>query len=146
MEDSKSFIYWKRAWQKWLTLAAGVLQVISLWLNMQKYREIAKVKDLIFSSAAWTDYALQQTFLCTFNGFSAAFFFGIFFVGILARSQKAARISEGLIVLILTFLWGGIGFILPIRSQIGITILWVGLLLSLFVGSMYALWKIKHNE
>ena len=119
-EKSENFIYWRRPWQKWLVLIAGILQLINLSLNVQEYKDIAKVG--IFSSYEWESYAVQQSFVCALNGLTAAIFLGIFLIGIFARSQK-------------------VGSVLQITSQSTAKIIWGLLLVATFGGSIYTFWR-----
>lgn len=144
-ETSENFTYWKRPWQKWLVLIAGILQIISLWLNIQEYKDFANVKDRIFSSAAWDTYAVQQSFQCAMNGFIAASFIGVFLIGTLARSQKVARMAESVLLLVLALIWGIVGFALQIASQSTTKIIWGLLLIVIFSGSIYTFWKGRNS-
>lgn len=143
-EKSENYTYWKRPWQKWIVLIAGVLQIISLSLNIQEYKDVAGTR--IFSSSVWDSYAVQQSFQCAINGFSAALFLGVFLIGIIARSKKVARIAEGVLLLVLALVWGGVGFVLRITSQNGIKIIWGLLLLLTFCGGVYNLWKRQNSK
>ena len=138
-EKSENFIYWRRPWQKWLVLIAGILQVINLSLNVQEYKDIVKVG--IFSSSVWKSYVVQQSFLCALNGLTAAIFLGIFLIGIFARSQKVARMAEGVLLLVLALTWGIVGSVLQIISQSTAKIIWGLLLVATFGGSIYTFWR-----
>lgn len=140
-DNTENFSYWKRAWQKWFVLAAGILQAISLSLTIQEYAAMAKIKDRIFSPVAWDSYALQQGFQCALNGVTAALFLGNFFIGMFARKQKVARVAEGVLLLVLTLIWGTMAVLLPIASHGGIKFLWLFILLTSLSGSVYAFWR-----
>lgn len=143
MGKSENFTYWKHPRQKWLVLIAGILQVISLSLNIQEYKDIAKTGILSFS--VWESYAVSQSFRCAINGWTAANFLGIFLIGIFAQSPKGARMAEGLFLLILALAWGIVGFVLRLTSQDGIKIIWGLLLLLTFGGSVYTFWKSRNS-
>ena len=49
MRNEALFTYWKRPWHKWLILAAAVLQLLSLWLDLRQYRQIVDAR--VFSAA-----------------------------------------------------------------------------------------------
>lgn len=141
-EKPSSYTYWKRPWQKWLVLIAGLLQVATLWLLVQEYRDVAAAG--ILSSTAWESYAVQQSFTCAINGMTATVFLGIFLIGTFARSRKMARMAEGTFLLVLALVWGVVGFVLRLTTQGGIRISWALLLVAALVGSVFTFWK-SHN-
>ena len=104
MRQSDNFTYWKRPWHKWIVLAAALVQLLCLWTNIQEYRFVSGTE--IFSSSGWARYAVQQGLQCALNGMMAAAFLGIFLIGIWTRSQRAARLAEGLLLLFLALAWG----------------------------------------
>lgn len=139
-----NFVYWKRTWQKWLILIAGLLQLMGLWLGLNEYQDAARVKDLLFSPAAWDGYAAQQSVQCAISGLSAAIFLGIFLIGMFARSLKSARRLEGVLLLVSASAWGIAGLVLPVTSRQTTTILWALfflLLLAACVGRLYSCLK-----
>ena len=94
MEHSNGFTYWKRPWYQWLILAAAILQLLCLWMNLQEYHDLSAVG--ILTGSAWADYAAQKRSQCALNGLLAACFSGHFLIGICAHSPKAARLAEGI--------------------------------------------------
>lgn len=107
MRQSESFRYWKRPRHKWFVLTAAILQLLCLWMNAQEYQKIAKAG--ILSASEWARFAAQKILQCGFNSLTAAIFLGIFLIGALARSQRAARLAEGWLMLGLAAAWGGHG-------------------------------------
>lgn len=140
-KPSKTFVYRKHPWQKWLLFTAGVLQVIVLLLNLQEYNEIASIKDNIYTAAEWELYTLQQSFQISLKSAFAVICLGCFLIGIFSRSKKAARIAEGLLLLLLAVAWGSIGVMFQFTSVNGIKFIWFSLLLLTFFGSLYTLYK-----
>lgn len=99
------FTYWKRPWDKWLILAAALLELLSLWMNLQEYNRISAAGFL--SASEWADYAAQKGLQCGLNGILATSFFGIFFIGAFVRSQRRARLAAGVLLLLLALAWEG---------------------------------------
>ena len=142
-QKSEGFVYWKRPWQKWLMLIGGILQILSLWLNIREYQEMAEAG--VFSASMWESYAIQQSFLCLINGFAAALFLGIFLIGIFVRSQRAARLAEGLLLLASASVWGIAGLALHLTAQNGIKLGWCLIWLMTFIGSVYTILKSRNS-
>ena len=143
-ERLRDFTYWKRPWHKWFVLLAGILQVVVLLLNIQEYQDIAKAK--ILSSSAWESYAARQSLQCAINGLTAAIFWGEFLIGIFAGSKRTARMAEGVLLLVLTLLWGIAGFALGLTTQGGTRVIWGLLLLTALCGTIHAFWKSQNSE
>lgn len=79
MEHSNGFTYWKRPWYQWLILAAAILQLLCLWINLQEYHDLSAAG--ILTGSAWADYAAQKRSQCALNGLLAACFSGHFLIG-----------------------------------------------------------------
>lgn len=138
MRQSENFRYWKRPRHKWFVLATAILQLLCLWMNAREYQEIAKAG--ILSASEWARFAAQKILQCGFNSLTAAIFLGIFLIGALARSQRAARLAEGWLMLGLAAAWGAMGLALQRTSPGGYGIFWSLLLLLLLGGGVYTLW------
>ena len=52
MQKTRSYTYWKKPWAKWCVLAAGLLQLLALWINLNDYRQVSSVWDQIMSEDA----------------------------------------------------------------------------------------------
>lgn len=104
MRNEALFTYWKRPWHKWLILAAAVLQLLSLWLDLRQYRQIVDAR--VFSAAEMASYTHDTALRCAFSGLMAACFFAALLIGLLARSKRAARMAEGVLLLALGLAWG----------------------------------------
>ena len=141
MKTDNGFTYWNRPWQKWAVLTAAVLQLLCLWMNIREYNSISAAG--ILSASQWAEYAAQKSFQCVLNGMVAAYFSGIFLIGILVHSQKAARLAEGILLLLLAFAWGAAGFALPLFSLNGRGIFGVLLLVLMLAGAAYGLWQYR---
>ena len=86
--NSTDYSYWKRPWYKWLTLAAGLVQLPSLWINLRNLP---------------TDPELRLQ--CALNILLAVCFLGEFLIGTLSRSAKAAHLAESILFLFSALLW-----------------------------------------
>lgn len=62
MQKTRSYTYWKKPWAKWCVLAAGLLQLLALWINLNDYRQVSSVWDQIMSEDAWKSYASNMLF------------------------------------------------------------------------------------
>lgn len=144
MEHSNGFTYWKRPWYQWLILAAAILQLLCLWMNLQEYRDLSAAG--ILSDHAWTGYASQRRLQCALNGVMAACFSGHFLIGILARSQRAARLAEGIFLLLLALAWGAAGLALQLFSPNGKGALCVLILVSALAGAVYSLLRCRKDR
>ena len=142
MQGTQSYVYWKRPWAKWCLLAAGLLQLLALWMSLSDYWEISSVWDHIMSEDAWKSYASQTILSCSIKAFTAALFFGILIVGGAARSEKAARWGEGILLLTLALLWGAAGACFPLLRSGGLgRFWWLLLLLMALGGGVFSLCK-----
>ena len=95
MQKTRSYTYWKKPWAKWCVLAAGLLQLLALWINLNDYRQVSSVWDQIMSEDAWKSYASNMLFNCSLNGFMVLLFFACLLNGSLARSERTARRNDG---------------------------------------------------
>ena len=127
MQNEAAFTYWKRPWHKFIPLAAALLQLVSLWLNLRQYREVAAAG--VFSAAEMTSYAHDTALRCTLSGFLAVCFFAVLLIGLFARSKRGARRAEGVLLLVLGLAWGTACGVLGLFTQ-G----WDGFLCRLILG------------
>lgn len=149
MENAKTsehFTYWKRPSHKWIFLFGAILQFISLWLNISDYRDIANVKELVFSASEWENYTAQVTYRFFLNGVSAAVFSGVFLIGVLSRSYRVARFAEGIFLLLLTFVCGIVGFAFHFSSSSGKCTIWILIMIIGFAGGIYSLWQSRNSK
>lgn len=135
-EAVESFSYWKRPYHKWVILAAAILQFLCLWINIRKFRDVTQAG--IFSAAEWENYTAQKGLQCAINGLTAAAFLGSFLIGVLARSRKAARLAEGMLLLCLALFWGAGGLVFHLAVAGSGRVIWILLLLSALGGSVYS--------
>jgi len=140
-EKQEGFSYWKRPWHKWLILAAAVLQLLCLWMNIQEYHSISAAG--ILSASQWADYAASKIWQCAMNGVMLTCFFGTFLIGVFVQSQRAARLAEGVLLLLLSFAWGAAGFALHLFSPDLRGLFGVLILLIAFGGAVYDLWRCR---
>lgn len=135
------YSYWKYPWQKWIALAAAAVQLLCLWLNLSDYQSVSAVEDLIFSTAELAKWKAQRLFLCTVNGMAAVIFTGEFLIGALSRSGSAAKLAEGLLLL-LVGLSGSIATCIIDFTPLGsLRALWLLTLALLFAVGAYTLWQ-----
>lgn len=139
--QAERFTYWKRPWHKWIILAAAALQLLCLRMNVQEYGRLSG--SGIFSGSEWERYAVANNFKCAVNGMAAAGFLGIFLIGLLTRSQKSARLTEGLLLLFWALAWGAAGLVLSLTSPGGNRIVWAFILLLTLGGGIYSLWQYR---
>lgn len=142
MQETSGYTYWKKPWAKWCVLAAGLLQLLSLWIDLNGYRQVLSIWNHVMSDAAWMDYSSQAVQRCSVKALTAAVFFGILIVGRIARSEKAARWSEGILLLTLALLWGAAGLcFLTLRYGGHELLWWMLLLLAMLGGGIFVLYK-----
>ena len=67
---SENFTYWKRPWHPWLILAAGILQLLCLWMNVREYGNVSGAG--VLSDLEWERYAAQKGLQCVCNAPGAA--------------------------------------------------------------------------
>ena len=91
--EQRRFQYWQRSGLRWLFLGAGVLQLVSLAMQISDWQAIAGAG--IFSPAEWQRYCAREALHCGCTGLMAAVFLGSFAIGQRARSRRAARRAEG---------------------------------------------------
>ena len=140
-EKQDGFTYWKRSWHKWLILAVAIIQLLCLWMNVQEYNKIFRAG--ILNDTEWADYAASKIWQCALNGVMAGCFLGTFLIGIFAKCQRTARLLEGMLLLLLFFVCGTVGFTLHIFSLSGKGLVWTLILLIAFGGAIYDFWQYK---
>lgn len=133
------FSYWKRSWHKWFVLAAAGIQLLSLWMNLREYRAISAAG--VFSASELTGYAVSKMWLCMINGLLAGSFLGVFLIGMFAQSQRMARLSDGVLLLLLFFVWGAAGVALRPFPSVREGFFWALILLTAFGGAVYSFWQ-----
>lgn len=105
MEKQGQFSYWKRRWHRSLVLTLAIIELLSLWGNAGQYRKVREAG--VLSAAEWARYAGFQQFKCALNGILAAVLLAVFLIGTLAKSRRAARLAEGVILLLAALAIGG---------------------------------------
>ena len=115
-EDGK-FSYWKRPWGKWCLLAASVLLVIVLLMDISDYRDILSAG--VLSPEAQAQYIAGQQFGFALRGLNISIFLGIFVVGQISRSERMARHNEGILLLLLLVGWMAAGMTWGLFSRPG---------------------------
>lgn len=138
------YTYWKRPWNQWVVLAAGFLQLASLRMNIQEYQDIYDAG--IFSASEWEIYAAEQIWRCILNGTLAACLLGIFVTGRFAKNRKAAKLMEGLLLLIMATLLAGMGMRLQLYLSGGKCIVWLLLVLIALGGAIYDLLQFRKAQ
>lgn len=141
-KQTDGFSYWKRPWHKWVVLSAALLQLLCLWVNIREYKGVSGAG--ILSDFEWARYTAQKSLQFALNGLSAAGFLGIFSIGAAVRSQQAAWLAEGLLLLCMALVWAAAGVTLPLAVKSKSWIVW-GLFLLLALGGVYSLWKSRKS-
>ena len=134
MQKTRSYTYWKKPWAKWCVLAAGLLKLLALWINLNDYRQVSSVWDQIMSEDAWKSYASNMLFNCSLNGFMVLMFFACLLNGSLARSERTARRNDGITLLLWAVLWGAARLCFPQLWYSGQKRFWWLLLLLMALG------------
>ena len=139
--EQRQFPYWKRSGLRWLVLGAGVLQLVSLAMQLSDWQAIAGAG--IFSAAEWQRYCAREALHCGCTGLMAAMFLGSFAIGQRARSRRAARRAEGVMLLVLAAVWaaGAIGLHTVLTVTLGQTLFELVLLAALAAGGGVSLWQ-----
>lgn len=132
--EQRRFQYWQRSGLRWLFLGAGVLQLVSLAMQISDWQAIAGTG--IFSPAEWQRYCAREALHCGCTGLMAAVFLGSFAIGQRARSRRAARRAEGVLLLVLAAVWaaGGIGLHIALAVPLGQALFELVLLAALAAG------------
>ncbi len=143
MSTKENFSYWKKPYQKWLVLLGSMLLSLSSWMRLQEFNDIRNLanRDELLSPSAWENYAQNFYFIFAINIMILALFLTCFIIGILAKSEKAARFSEAMALAFLSLLWCafGVEFVIPIGGFMLVT--WAILLLVAIGGAIYSYWK-----
>lgn len=140
-QQQENFSYWKRPGQRWLCLAAGILQLLALGLNIIDYSRISAVAGKIFTDSGWTEYTADTIQTCAIKGIAALCFLGVFLIGRLARSKRASQRAEGILFLFLALgtgiaLWG-----CSLYPAGGKVIFWACMTLACLGGAAYCFWR-----
>jgi len=132
------FVYWKRPGYKWVVLAAAVLQILCLWMNVREYNRIFAAG--ILSASEWEAYAASKIWQCALNGLLVYCFAGSFMIGMFVKSRREARMAETVFSLILALAWGAAGFLLHLFSASAKGAVWALILLIAIGGAVYNFW------
>ena len=134
--------YWRWPWARWLVLAAGLLELALLGMNVREYRFISGAG--ILSDEAWASFAAQQKLQFVLNGTLAVCFLGTYLIGTLTRSQKQARLAEFFLLLALAIAWAAA--IIALRPASGVDRLFGALLLCVTAGgAVYSFWRYRRK-
>lgn len=139
--EQRQFQYWKRPGLRWLVLGAGVLQLVNLAMQLSDWIDLAGAG--IFSPAEWQRYCAREALRCGCSGLVAAVFLGSFAIGQRAKSRRAARRAEGVLLLALAAVWaaGIIGLHMALAVTLGQTLFELVLLAALAAGGGVSLWQ-----
>jgi len=141
IEKQDNFTFWKRPWYKWVVLAAAILQLLDLLINIYEYVKISAIG--ILSPSEWADYAPSQIWQCAMNGVLIICFWGVFFIGVFAKSQKSAWLAESVVLFILSFACLTSGFPLHLFSLSFKGFCWLFILLLSFAEAVRYFLKYK---
>ena len=95
--EEKKFSYWKKHWNKWLVLGLALLWVGILLFNMGNYAEaLGSSMELAEEEL---EAALQLPSQFSLNLVIVVVLSGLFCIGQFAKSSKAARLSESVMML-----------------------------------------------
>ena len=132
--EQRQFQYWKWAGLRWLVLGAGVLQLVSLAMQINDWIDLAGAG--IFSAAEWQRYCAGEALHCGCTGLLAAVFLGCFVIGQRAKSRRASRRAEGVMLLVLAVVWaaGVIGLHIAVAVALEQTLFEFVLLAALAAG------------
>lgn len=139
--EQRPFQYWQWPGLRWLCLGAGVLQLVSLAMQISDWIDLAGAG--IFSAEEWQRYCAGEALHCGCSGLLAAVFLGCFAIGQRAKSRRAARRAEGVLLLALAAVWavGDIGLHLAVAVPLGQEIFQLVLLAALAAGGGVSLWQ-----
>lgn len=139
--ERRPFQYWQWPGLRWLVLVAGGLQLVSLAMQISDWQAIAGAG--IFSGSEWQRYCAREALHCGCSGLLAAGFLGCFVIGQRAKSRRAARRAEGVLLLALAVVWaaGVIGLRMAVPVPPGQEIFQLALLAALAAGGGVSLWQ-----
>lgn len=139
--EQRQFQYWQWPGLRWLVLVAGGLQLVSLAMQISDWQAIAGAG--IFSAAEWQRYCAREALHCGCSGLMAAGFLGCFVIGQRAKSRRAARRDEGVLLLALAVVWavGGVGLRMAVAVPLGQELFELAVLAALAAGGGVALWQ-----
>ncbi len=138
-EKRADFVYWKRPRHKWFVFAAGLLQLLYLWIIIQDYNQVRDAGILnVYELQSYTLQILNQISL---TGVLTVSFFGTFLIGCFARSQTQARRLEVLLLLFFALASGGLTFVFFLHSSNRKGIFWLCMLFLSVAGVVYSFWK-----
>lgn len=141
--EHTEFTFWKRPWHKWVFFTGALLGFLSLWMNIQEYNDISRAG--ILGASEWAAYASGKNRQCALNGMQIIYFSGVFLIGAFARSQKAVRLMECLLLLFLALAWSVAGAALHLISPDGNGLFWVFILLLALGGAVYSFLRYRRG-
>ncbi len=139
--EKPAYSYWKRPWIKWGLLVGGISELLLLWANIRNYRLFAGSD--FFTAAQWAELGAGLAAERAVNGVLACCLLGSFLVGILAGSERAARLAQGVLLLLMALSLGAAGLGLGLFSVSKWGAFFLAIFLLCLGGAVYDLWKYR---
>lgn len=141
MNQNNEFVYWKKTWHRWMVLGAVVLQVIALYLKIHDFQQISRpeIRNQIFSQVGWETYAANQYFQYALIIMTICIFLYSFIIGFFVHSKKTLNVSMSILWIIVTLLWGIVGFAIPVFGNKTNMIIWLFILLISFAATVFSI-------
>ena len=112
--QADNYVGWKKSWHKWVVLTAGIVQLISFFVDVNEYREIAN--SGIFSDTAWEMYAMLKREQFSIKLLSAICLLIVFVIGIFAKDKITLKRAEIFALLSILIIWVVIGICFQLVS------------------------------
>ena len=112
--QADNYVGWKKSWHKWVVLTAGIVQLISFFVDVNEYREIAN--SGIFSDTAWEMYAMLKREQFSIKLLSAVCLLIVFVIGIFAKDKITLKRAEIFALLSILIIWVVIGICFQLVS------------------------------
>lgn len=141
MYQNNEFVYWKKPWHRWMVLGAVVLQVIALYLKIHDFQQISRpeIRNQIFSQVGWETYAANQYFQYALLFMTICIFLYSFIIGFFVHSKKTLNVFMSILWIIVTLLWGIVGFVIPVFGNKTNMTIWLFILLISFAATVFSI-------
>ena len=140
--QADNYVGWKKPWHKWVVLTAGIVQLISFFVDVNEYREIAN--SGIFSDTAWEMYSMLKREQFSIKLLSAICLLIVFVIGTFAKDKITLKRAEMFALLSIFIIWVIIGICFQLVSYDHSQILFGAF--CLFIGGALAFILLKKRN
>ena len=140
-EHKENYIGWKNSWHKWIVLAAGIIQVIGFFTDVNEYRELSNTG--IFSDTAWETYSMLSREKLSIKLLSAVCLLIVFIMVSFIKDKTTLNRAEVAALIVILIVWIVIGICFQLISYDHSQIIFGAFCLLIGGAIIYKLFKKK---